>query len=901
MERKILYLCAIVLIISVTNMVFNFRALAVALCVGTGLALCAAPRGVVASGVPLFDQDNVPVNAHGGSIVRDGDKYYLFGEWKSDTTNAFSGFSCYSSQDLTNWHFEGLALARQADGVLGPGRVGERVKVMKCPATGEYVMYMHADDMRYRDPYTAYATSDKITGPYTVHGPLMYAGKPLKHWDMGVFQDTDGSGYVLIHHGPIYRLTDDYRSVAEKVAHVDGCGESPAVFKKDGRYYHLSSNLTSWERNDNYYYTAPSMRGPWKRQGLFCPEGSLTWNSQTTYVFPLVVDGDTIPMYMGDRWSYPHQASAATYVWQPMSVDGDKLRIPEYYQFWDVATARPVDILAGTRRDHRNLRQPAGPAVGHVLFDSDKPGDKLVYDYTGSKVAIGGQTGPTGGYARVVVTNQKADTVFATTVDFYSLKPSRDIRIITPAMPVARYTLTVEVAGDHSQWSDKRCAKYGSDGNRIVVDDVYVYDIDVAVPSFPDRDFVISSYGAVEGTDTGKAVKANMWAFAAAIKACGEAGGGRVVVPAGRWHTGPIHFRSNVNLYLSEGAEVVFADDPKLYLPAVPTSWEGMECYNYSPLVYAYECENVAITGPGRLAPKMDLWRTWFKRPAPHMEALKNLYTMMSEGVPVEKRQMAKGENHLRPHLVQFNRCKGVLLEDFSIRESPFWTIHLYICENVTARGLDVYAHGHNNDGIDLEMTRNVLVEDCNFDQGDDGVVIKSGRNQDAWRIGRPTENVVVRNCNIANAHCLMGIGSEISGGIRNIYMHHCTVPKSVFRLFFVKTNHRRGAFVNDVYLEDVEADHADTVFEIDTDVLYQWRDLVPTYETRRTVIDGIYLRHARLNSAKMMYRFVGDAEEPIRNVGISDVHVDSLSDEASVAENVVNLDVVGTTWGRMK
>ena len=390
-------------------MFFNFRAIAVALCVGTGLALCAAPRGVVASGVPLFDQDNVPVNAHGGSIVRDGDKYYLFGEWKS---------------------------------VLGPGRVGERVKVMKCPATGEYVMYMHADDMRYRDPYTAYATSDKITGPYTVHGPLMYAGKPLKHWDMGVFQDTDGSGYVLIHHGPIYRLTDDYRAVAEK----DGC------------YYHLSSNLTSWERNDNYYYTAPSMRGPWKRQGLFCPEGSLTWNSQTTYVFPLVVDGDTIPMYMGDRWSYPRQASAATYVWQPMSVDGDKLRIPEYHQFWDVSTARPVDILAGTRRDHRNLRQPAGQAVGHVLFDSDKPGDKLVYDYTGSKVAIGGQTGPMGGYARVVVTNQKADTVFATTVEFYSLKPSRDIRIITPAMPVARYTLTVEVAGDHSQWSDKRRA-----------------------------------------------------------------------------------------------------------------------------------------------------------------------------------------------------------------------------------------------------------------------------------------------------------------------------------------------------------------------------------------------------------------------------------------------------------
>lgn len=875
-------------------MCLNFRQLAVVFFVVTVSVLCAASRGIVASGVPLFDQNNIPVNAHGGSIIEDGGRYYMFGEWKSDTTNAFCGFSCYSSDNLTDWHFEGLVLERQSDVVLGPNRVGERVKVMKCPSTGEYVMYMHADDTSYRDPYTAYATSDNITGPYTVHGPLLYNGKPLKHWDMGVFQDTDGAGYVLIHHGPIYRLADDYHSVVEKVAHVEGGGESPAVFKKNGRYYHLSSNLTSWERNDNFYYTAPSIRGPWTRQGLFCPEGSLTWNSQTTFVFPLVIDGDTIPMYMGDRWSYPHQASAATYVWQPMTAAGDKLRISDYNQFWDAATAKSVDILAGTRRDHRNVLQPAGRAIGNVLFDSDNTGDKLVYEYTGSKVAVAGQTGPTGGYARVTVTNQKSDTVFATTVDFYSLRPSRDIRIITPAMPVASYTLTVEVAGDHSQWSDKRRSKYGSDGNRIVVDDVYVYDIDVPRPSFADRDFEVSAYGAVCDRDTQKAIKANAKAFASAIKACSDAGGGRVVVPPGRWHTGPIHFRSNVNLYLAEGAEIVFDDDPKIYLPAVPTSWEGMECYNYSPLVYAYGCENIAITGPGRLAPKMDLWRKWFKRPAPHMEALKRLYTMMSEGVPVEKRQMAEGENNLRPHLIQFNRCSGVLLQDFSIRESPFWTIHMYLCENVTASRLDVYAHGHNNDGIDLEMTRNVLVEDCNFDQGDDGVVIKSGRNQDAWRIGRPTENVVVRNCNIANAHCLMGIGSEISGGIRNIYMHHCTVPESVFRLFFVKTNHRRGAFVNDVYMEDVTADHADTVFEIDTDVLYQWRNLVPTYETRRTLIDGIYLRHARLNSAKMIYRFVGDAEEPIRNIGLYDVHVEKLDSEESVAENVVNLDFVG-------
>ena len=188
----------------------------------------------------------------------------------------------------------------------------------------------------------------------------------------------------------------------------------------------------------------------------------------------------------------------------------------------------------------------------------------------------------------------------------------------------------------------------------------------------------------------------------------------------------PIHLKSNVNLYLAKDAVVRFTDNPADYLPAVMTSWEGMECYNYSPLVYAFECENVAITGPGTLAPKMDLWRTWFKRPQPHLDALKELYTMASTDVPVKKRQMAKGDNNLRPHLIHFNRCKNVLLDNFAIRESPFWTIHLYLCNNAIARNLDVRAHGHNNDGIDLEMTRNVLVENCTFDQGDDAVVIKA-------------------------------------------------------------------------------------------------------------------------------------------------------------------------------
>lgn len=136
---------------------------------------------------------------------------------------------------------------------------------------------------------------------------------------------------------------------------------------------------------------------------------------------------------------------------------------------------------------------------------------------------------------------------------------------------------------------------------------------------YPEQDFKITDFGAVPGGEVN-----NTQAIAAAIDACNKAGGGRVVVPAGTWLTGPVHFKSNVNLCLEENAVLSFTDNPEDYLPAVMTSWEGLECYNYSPLLYAFECENVAISGKGTLQPKMGTWKVWFKRPAPHLEALKD-------------------------------------------------------------------------------------------------------------------------------------------------------------------------------------------------------------------------------------------------------------------------------------
>jgi hypothetical protein len=293
----------------------------------------------IVSGIPWFDNQGNAFSAHGANIIKDNGIYFLFGEFKSDTSNAFNGFSCYSSADLYNWKFENMVLPVQDSGKLGPNRVGERVKVMKCPKTGEYIMYMHADDLNYKDQYIGYATSKTITGTYTFRGALLFDGKPVKKWDMGVFQDADGSGYVITHSGNLYRLSDDYKSITEQVVKsMTGQCEAPTIFKKDSIYYWLGSNLSSWERNDNYYFTATSLKGPWTERGLFAPKGTLTWNSQSTYILPISGIQDTTFMYMGDRWSFPRQNSAATYVWQPLVVSGYSLSMPDFKPSWQVNT-----------------------------------------------------------------------------------------------------------------------------------------------------------------------------------------------------------------------------------------------------------------------------------------------------------------------------------------------------------------------------------------------------------------------------------------------------------------------------------------------------------------------------------------------------------------------------------
>jgi polygalacturonase len=411
----------------------------------------------------------------------------------------------------------------------------------------------------------------------------------------------------------------------------------------------------------------------------------------------------------------------------------------------------------------------------------------------------------------------------------------------------------------------------------------------ITVPNFKDcKTFTIAQFGALPGNK-----ELTTQAIAKAIDEANKAGGGIVIVPKGEWLTGQIHLKSNVNLHLMKGAQLLFSEKPDDYLPAVHSSWEGLECYNYSPLIYAYQCKNIAITGQGEIKAKMDIWKIWGARPSGHMNSLKRLYYLSVDNVPVQERMMVNDTANLRPQFIQFNRSENILLEGISITNSPFWTIHLYLSKNIVVRNVKVFAHGHNNDGIDPEMSQNVLIENCVFDQGDDAIAVKSGRNPEGWRSKTPSKNIVIRNCTVKNGHQLMAIGSELSGGIENIYLNHCIVAKDakMFNIVFIKTNERMGGYVKNIFVDDIKAAGKMEfgILGIETDVLYQWKTLVPTIERRLTPISNIYLNNLKANNVKFISRLLGQKDLPIENIYLNHVDADTIQGEKNILENVNN------------
>ena len=331
----------------------------------------------------------------------------------------------------------------------------------------------------------------------------------------------------------------------------------------------------------------------------------------------------------------------------------------------------------------------------------------------------------------------------------------------------------------------------------------------IVAPTFPARDFVITNFGAIADGKTDCTA-----AISNTIAACSENGGGHVIIPAGEFLTGAIHLQSNVDLHLETNAVLKFSTDPKKYLPVVFTRFEGTELYNYSAFIYALGRKNVAVTGQGTLDGQADdsNWLAW-----KNTKSRATLVKMAADGVPVEQRQFGDGFN-LRPNFIQFNRCENVLIEGVKIRRSPMWELHPLLCTNVTVRGVDIFSHGVNNDGCDPESCRDVLIEKCLFDTGDDCIAIKSGRNADGRRVNVPSENIIIRDCTFRDGHGGVTIGSEISGSCSNVFVENCEMSSSnlvcVLRL---KSNAMRGGVLQNIFMRNVNVGLVkDSVLQID-------------------------------------------------------------------------------------
>lgn len=333
----------------------------------------------------------------------------------------------------------------------------------------------------------------------------------------------------------------------------------------------------------------------------------------------------------------------------------------------------------------------------------------------------------------------------------------------------------------------------------------------ISPPRFKCDTFDIKRFGAKgDGeTDCTEAIKQ-------AIDSCNQAGGGVVKVPGGTFLTGAIHLKNNVNLHVSKDAILLFSTDKSKYLPVVFSRFEGMECMNYSPFVYAYQQENIAITGQGVLDGQGQVWWNWkgkwggsiehgWKEGNPNQHSDNEMLTKMVEDtVPVSERIFGNG-HYLRPSFIQPYQCKNILIEGITLKNSPMWIIHPVLSENITIQNLRIESLGPNNDGCDPECCKNVLIKNCFFDTGDDCIALKSGRNNDGRRVGRPIENVIIKDCTMKEGHGGVVIGSEISGNARYIFAENCEMDSPhLDRALRIKSNSLRGGTVEHVYLKNI-------------------------------------------------------------------------------------------------
>lgn len=412
-------------------------------------------------------------------------------------------------------------------------------------------------------------------------------------------------------------------------------------------------------------------------------------------------------------------------------------------------------------------------------------------------------------------------------------------------------------------------------------DDVPNIVASIHSPNIPDRIYYIADFGGVADGQTD--------ARPAVMEAIGKAnkeGGGKIVIGEGTWFIkGPIHLLSNVELHLEKGARLKFSGNPDDYLPQVLTRWEGTELFNYSPFIYAYQAVNVALTGEGVLDGNTEEgFANWLPK---QKEAQDRLREMGDNQSPVFERVFGKGD-YLRPSMIQFFSCSNVEVEGITIVDSPFWVVHLVASYNVQVRGINVDSRRLNNDGVDVESSSNVLIENNRFTTGDDAIVIKSGRDGDGWRLGRPSERIVIRN-NYMEGHNALAIGSEMSGGVRDVFMENNVLGDVRGSLYF-KSNKDRGGIVENIWIRDIKVEKSQRP-------LIQFRT---NYHGLRhgghiPVFRNITIENVLVQDVGELIYIHGLEEEPIDNILVRNVHGDKSRFEGDELNKALEIDVHGT------
>lgn len=383
----------------------------------------------------------------------------------------------------------------------------------------------------------------------------------------------------------------------------------------------------------------------------------------------------------------------------------------------------------------------------------------------------------------------------------------------------------------------------------------------------------ISNYGASKK-------KLNTKAFSKAIDDCSQKGGGTVNVPPGTWKSGPIHLKSNINLHLEKEAVIKFDTDLENYLPAVFSRFEGVEYFNYSPPIYALDAKNVAITGRGKLDGQE---KDWKKDAVLREDSVVQLFQMVADDISVEKRNFAKEEYLIQPSFIQFVNCDGILIEDVTIKDSPNWTVHPIYSQNITIRNVTIDTSGQNTDGVAIDSSKDVLIEKSSIHSGDDAIAIKSGADKDGRRVNRPSENITIRNLKIFGGHSAIAIGSEMSGGIRNVRVENINAQNVKYGIR-IKSAPSRGGTVENIFFTDMDIDRAsEDAIRIDL----KYREIAENEERIVPTFRNITIENFQCAKTKNAAVFIGLPDSPIENLTLKNVRIDAKNKVYS--ENIKN------------